>query len=128
MKKTKGFTLIELMIAVAIVGVLTAIAYPSYQNYLVKGTRANAKAFLMDVASKEQQYLMDSRAYTATLSDLGLTAPKEFSPYYTLTITVTAGPPPTFIVTATPKPGTRQKNDGALVINQKGDKTPADKW
>ena len=128
MKKTKGFTLIELMIAVAIVGVLTVIAYPSYQNYLVKGTRANAKAFLMDVSSRQQQYLLDNRAYTATLSDLGLTEPKEFTPYYTLTLAITAGPPPTFTATATPKAGTRQKNDGALVINQKGDKTPADKW
>lgn len=128
MKKTRGFTLIELMIAVAIVGVLTAIAYPSYQNYLVKGSRANAKAFLMDISTRQQQFLLDNRAYAGTIGELNVTEPKEFSPYYTVAIAAAAGPPPSFTVTATPKAGTRQSKDGALTINNKGEKAPADKW
>lgn len=127
-KNNRGFTLIELMIAVAIVGVLTAIAYPSYQNYLVKGSRANAKAFLMDVAGRQQQFLLDNRSYAGTIAALSVTEPKEFTPYYTVAIVASAGPPPSFTVTATPKAGTRQAKDGTLTINNKGEKTPADKW
>ena len=51
-RKTKGFTLMELMIVVAIVGILAAIAYPSYMSYLVRATRAETKAFMMAVANK----------------------------------------------------------------------------
>ena len=128
MKKTRGFTLIELMIAVAIVGILVAIAYPSYTNYLIKGNRANAKAYLLDVAQKQQQFLLDNRAYASTAAALNVTEPKEFTNFYTLAIVPDAGPPPGFVATATPKPGSRQAGDGALVINEKGEKTPADKW
>lgn len=131
MNKNRGFTLIELMIAVAVLGILAAVAYPSYTNYLVKGNRAAAKAFLLDVAQKQQQYLLDNRAYAATAADLKLDTgnqPPEFKRYYDLSINLVAGPPPAFTATATPKAGTRQSKDGALVINSKGEKTPADKW
>lgn len=55
MKQTNGFTLIELMIAVVIVGILASIAFPSYQNYVRKTGRNEAKAELMDVATKLQR-------------------------------------------------------------------------
>ena len=129
--KNRGFTLVELMIAVAVVGILTAIAYPSYTNYLVKGNRAAAKAFLLDVAQKQQQYLLDNRSYASTAADLKLDVanqPPEFKRYYTLAIVATAGPPPAFTATVTPNAGTRQAKDGSLFINSKGEKTPADKW
>jgi type IV pilus assembly protein PilE len=127
-QKSKGFTLIELMIAVAIMGVLVAIAYPSYTNYLIKGNRAAAKAYLMDVAQKQQGFLLDNRAYANSVGDLNVPEPPEFSRFYTVAVAAAAGPPPSFTATATPKAGTRQANDGALVINNKGEKTPADKW
>jgi len=130
-RSNSGFTLIELMIAVAVLGILVAIAYPSYTNYIVKANRAFAKSFLMEVAQKQQQYLLDNRGYAATAADLKLDVanqPTEFKNFYTLDIDVDAGPPPGFTVTATPKAGTRQAGDGDLVINNKGEKTPADKW
>ena len=67
--KQNGFTLIELMITVAVVGILAAIAYPSFQGAMMKNRRAAAQAYLSDVAQKQQQYLMDARAYTDGCAD-----------------------------------------------------------
>jgi len=128
MRRERGFTLLELMIAVIIVGVLASIALPSYQNSIIKGNRASAQSFLMDIAQKEQQYLLDNRAYTATLSDLGLAIPDTVSKFYTVTITPVAGPPPGFVVTAAPIAGKKQAGDGTLTIDNTGAKTPTDKW
>lgn len=132
MKNARGFTLIELMIAVAIVGVLVAIAYPSYTNSLIKGNRANAKAFLLDVAQKQQQFLLDNRAYAtkAELEAAGITASKEFTNFYTWSVTPAAGPPPGFTARATPIAGKRNAEDGWLEIDHTGAKTSEkpDKW
>lgn len=123
-KQNKGFTLIELMIAVAIVGILVAIAYPSYTNSLIKGNRAAARAFVLEVSQKQQQFLLDNRAYgtKAELETAGVRAPREVSNFYTWTTTPSAGPPPTFTVRVTPIAGTRQSSDGWQQIDQTGSK------
>lgn len=124
----RGFTLIELMIAIAIVGILAAIAYPSYADHVRKGRRASAQAHLMDVAQREQQYLLDQRSYAATVAALGMSTPSDVSTFYTITITAPAGTPPTFTATATPIAGSAQATDGAISINQANVKTPANYW
>jgi type IV pilus assembly protein PilE len=127
-----GFTLVELMIAVAVVAVLTRIAYPSYQEYMKRGYRASSQTLLLDLANREQQYLLDNRSFVggtsavATLLPSGV--PVEVSAYYTLTITVTAGPPPTFEVKATPKTGTVLAGESPFTVDQDGTKLPAGKW
>lgn len=124
-----GVNLIELMISVAIVGIIGAVAYPSYKQYIVKSNRAGAQAHLMDIAQAEQQYLADNRAYTTILADLnGMTTPSEVAKYYTITITTEAGPPPKFTVEAKPKSGTNQEGDATLTIDNTGKKTPPEKW
>ena len=67
----RAFTLIELMIVVAIVAILAGIAYPSYMDQVRKGNRAKAQAFLMDVAQRQQSYLMVHRQYAQSLEQLG---------------------------------------------------------
>lgn len=126
--RARGFTLIELMIATAIVGILAAIAYPSYSSYLVKSNRAAAQAHLMDLAQAEQQYFADSRSYAATVAALNATTPSNVSSKYTVSIAVDAGPPASFTISATPKAGTAQVADGALTIDNAGVKTPGTKW
>ncbi len=128
MRRTGGFTLIELMITVAVVAILAAIAYPSYLSYLVRSNRAAAQSALMDIAQREQQYLLDARAYAPDLATLNVALASGVSAHYTVAIALTAGPPPGFVATATPIPGTRQAADGALSIDQAGVKTPLDKW
>jgi len=129
MKTHKGFSLIELMIVVVIVGILAAVAIPSYQSYVVKGNRAAAQAFMVDVANREKQYLLDARSYAADLATLGMTPPTDVSKHYPSTniiITVVATPP-SFTITATPT-SAQQTGDGALTLTSDGIKGPAGKW
>lgn len=127
-KKHKGFTLIELMITVAIVAVLAAVAYPSYQNAVVKNRRAAAQAHLSDIAQREQQFLMDNRAYTTSVTDLKTSTPSDVSNYYSVSISVSASNPPAFTATAAPITGKSQQADGTLSITNTGTKLPAGKW
>ncbi len=57
-RRTSGFTLLEILIVIAIIGILASIGYPSYQQYIVKANRAAAQQFLLEAASVQQQYLL----------------------------------------------------------------------
>jgi len=67
----KGFTLIELMITVAIMGILASVAYPSYTSYLTRSNRAEALRELVRVANLQEQFYVDNRTYTADFTNLG---------------------------------------------------------
>ncbi len=128
-KRNKGFSLIEIMIVVAIIGILSAIALPSYSKYIVKARRADAQTFLLDVAQRQQQYVMDARTYAADIAELKVVVPESVSKYYTPTTAPGAGAgAPTFTATVTPKAGTSQAVDGVMTINEKGVKTPSTLW
>lgn len=72
--KCKGFTLIELVIVVAIVGILAAVAYPSYVEQVRKGKRADAQSALMDAVNRQEQYFLDNKTYTTDMKALGYSA------------------------------------------------------
>ena len=125
--RARGFTLVEVIITVAIVAILVAVALPTYRDHMRKSRRAEAQAYLMAVASRQQQFLLDTRGYAANLATVGIAAPTNVAAAYDLAVTTVAGPPPTFRLTATPKAATDQVHErcGWLAIDQSGAKTSA---
>ena len=69
--RERGFTLIELIVAAVIIAILAAIAIPSYQNYVLKSHRTEAKTALLDLASMEERYFSAQNAYSQNPSEVG---------------------------------------------------------
>jgi len=101
MKSEKGFTLIELMIVIAIIGILAAIAIPQFSAYRSRGYVASMKADCNSVRTAEEAYFVDNNTYTTTTDDLpGL--PSAFSTGNTVAVTAgTGGIAKDFVVTVT---------------------------
>lgn len=72
MLKQKGFTLIELLIVVAIIGILAGIAYPSYQNYMMRTGRSDGQAWLMQIMQAQERFYSQNQTYTDNLGTGGL--------------------------------------------------------
>ena len=130
-----GFTLIELMVTVVIVAILASIAFPSYATFMKKSRRGDTESVMMDIAQREQQYLLDTRTYAPTVAVLNTSIPVVVSSYYTIRICRTAvpcaapgGAPPTFVVIATPIAGSAQAGDPTLTLDNTGAKSPTSVW
>jgi type IV pilus assembly protein PilE len=126
--KQRGVTLVELMIAVAVIAILSGIAYPSYAAHVRKSQRAAAQSFLMDVAMRQQQRMVDVRGFAASIADLGMAAPDNVDARYTLAVAAVAGPPPGFTLTATPKGAQVGDSCGVLSVTNAGVRSPANCW
>jgi type IV pilus assembly protein PilE len=126
---SKGFTLIELMISVAIVGILAAIAYPSYTQFVAKGARADALAGLMHVANLQEQYYIDHRVFTNDMTKLGLNAdPWEVeNKFFEIDTTLTTDGY-SIIATAVGVQATRDAVCASITLSSTGAKAPADCW
>lgn len=127
-RRLRGFTLLELMITVAVIGILAGVAYPSYQQYIIRSNRSAAQSEMMTIANREQQYLLSNRVYAtkAQIESTGYALPSEVSPRYSYDITVNNTGEPTFTITFTAIGA--QASDGNLTLDNKGTKTPAAKW
>lgn len=134
-RRQSGVTLIELMVVVAIIAIISAFAYPSYQRYVVKAKRTVAQNTLLQIADRQQQFFMDNKRFTADLTDLGFpadphvvdddgnsTVAGDSQAVYSLSLSnVTAT---TWTITAAPLHGqlTRDTYCGSLTITQAGTK------
>jgi type IV pilus assembly protein PilE len=113
-----------------IIGILSAIAYPSYTQYIVRGHRAAAQSEMMDIANRQQQYFLANRGYASSVGALSYTMPAAVAAKYALNpanmaVDNTATPP---VFTITFVPSGSQASDGNLTLNSEGVKTPAAKW
>ena len=129
--KTRGFTLIELVIVVAIIGILAAVAIPSYTAYVVRANRADAKDMLTEVMFEMERFNNRNRRYTNDMTQLGFAADPVSSDegLYTVDAGNCVGEANINLcvnLTATPVAGTRQAGDGNLTLNSRGTKTG--KW
>jgi type IV pilus assembly protein PilE len=121
------------MMVVAIVAVLAAVAFPAYDKQVQKSHRSEAQQFMVEIANRQAQYLLDARNYAvdaAAVTTLGLTTPPPVATFYTIAVTAsddtnTPTTPPSFKIKATPIATTKQNGDGILTLDHTGAKTLA---
>lgn len=121
----RGFTILELMIAVVVVAILAAVAYPSYQSSIRKGRRVEAMTALSNIMQAQERHRSIQPVYTtlltaspsASIPGLGQPAARTSSGYYDLSLTVDVGTASTrYIATATAVAGTSQAADGTCSV------------
>jgi len=116
MTKTSGFSLIELMIVVAIIGILAGIGIPAYKSHILKSHRADAHATLLDLAARQERFIAQNPAgYATNISagtglNLGRTTSREG--YYNLTVAADAT---SYLLTATATGGQANDTDCATI-------------
>jgi len=124
LKAARGFTLIEILIALALVAILATIAYPSYASAIRRAHRAEAQGYMLALALREQRYMSDARTFTANIGTLGVSPPTDLVPFYSFAIATPNDT--TFVITATAIGS--QVDDGNLTLDQSGARMPTSKW
>lgn len=119
--KKNGFTLMELIIVVAIIVILAAVAYPSYIQYKIRTNRVDAQSEMMQISQRLQRSYVIQHNYTNAKLDNNATS-KDYPAYaYVYTIRLTSNDQ-SWVLTAEPKLNSIQSSDGNLVLNNQGQK------
>jgi len=125
MRKNRGVTLLELMIVVLIIGVLAAIAFPNYTDYVQRTNRTDAQTMLLETAQELERCMSAYGAYNNGNCGVGFPITSE-NGYYEITAANANVTQSTFSLTATPTAGSPQQNDGdctSMTIAQTGART-----
>ncbi len=139
LKLSSGFTLIELMIAIVVLSILVALAYPGYQSQMVKSRRADGQRIMLEIMNEQQKFYSRNSTYTEDLvsgGTVGLTYPNPngdgtvYSEKEYYLVTAQACPTKTIsqCVLLTAVPQGAQVGDGNLSYNSRNEKTPASHW
>lgn len=128
----KGFTLVELLVAMIVMGVLSSIAVASYRSYSMDARRTTAITALTDAASRQEQFFLDNKSYTTTVGSGGINVDATIEgAYYSLKIVDESTACPIarcWVMQATPLGNQTDDNCGTLAYNSDGEKTPAGCW
>ncbi len=123
LKRSAGFTLIELLVVVAIIGVLSSIAYPSYVDHVRKTRRVAAEACLSALAQQLERWYTTNMTYVGFAPSFAACDPKIRNEFYNIPT-----PAPTaraYTLTATPKGSQSGDSCGTLTLDQAGTKNPS---
>lgn len=130
--RSKGFTFIEMMIVVTIIGILAMIAYPSYQRQMLRTHRTEAQANLQDAATRQERFFSNNSTYTATVTNLGLPASGlTDNGYFQITAAACGGGTiaTCYTLTATAQGGQTEDTDcTTITLGSNGQKGPAECW
>lgn len=126
-KPVKGFTLVELMTVILVLGILVGVGVPTYRNYVVRAQRAEAKTTLMRVQAQQEKFYMQNNTYTTDVNNpppAGLGIPASENVYYDIAIVAgTGGLTIGYTASATPAAGSPQLDDedcALFSVNQSG--------
>jgi len=129
-RSTAGFSLLELMIVVAIIGIIAAVAYPSYLRFVEESRRADAHISLTRASNLQERFFTSNNSYTDQINSIGGTSSPDG--FYSITV-VASGSSAAYLsnytLTATASGAQASDTDCTpMTLNHLGQKTPADCW
>jgi type IV pilus assembly protein PilE len=130
--RRNGFTLVELLVAMVVMGIITSIAMVSYRSFAVESRRATATTALSDAASRQEQFFLNNKTYTATVGAGGLNVSATVEGgYYALSVVAPTAACPIascWVMQAAPQGNQVEDSCGTLGYTSEGDKSPAGCW